>query len=208
LTQVNAAASRARICPIIAPVGGLRDAAQDLVVYVVPSRKRAPLALAARLAARMAPISPRPFEWVREIPRPRRDAPYHRVDRLLDAAARNVPPRPSVCSAPRWRASWRRPSGAAAASIRCATAWCMPRHADLAIVGQIDPVDHSLLVPQLSPEVSLRRRPARPRRPLCRPVRGVGERVLIAWNAGREAARAVNDALPFLTRAQQRLCSP
>ncbi|MEW5881919.1 MAG: universal stress protein [Pseudomonadota bacterium] len=31
----------------------------------------------------------------------------------------------------------------------------------------------------------------------------LGERVLVAWNASREAARAVTDALPFLQRAQQ-----
>ncbi len=30
----------------------------------------------------------------------------------------------------------------------------------------------------------------------------VGERVLVAWNATREAARAVNDALPLLTQAK------
>ncbi|WP_322057871.1 universal stress protein [Paraburkholderia sp. J63] len=29
----------------------------------------------------------------------------------------------------------------------------------------------------------------------------VGERVLIAWNSSREAARAVHDAMPFITRA-------
>jgi nucleotide-binding universal stress UspA family protein len=29
----------------------------------------------------------------------------------------------------------------------------------------------------------------------------VGERVLVAWNGSREAARAVHDALPFLSRA-------
>ncbi len=31
----------------------------------------------------------------------------------------------------------------------------------------------------------------------------VGERVLVAWKPGPEAARAVNDALPFLARAQR-----
>lgn len=31
----------------------------------------------------------------------------------------------------------------------------------------------------------------------------LGERILVAWNASREAARAVTDALPFLQRAQQ-----
>ena len=30
---------------------------------------------------------------------------------------------------------------------------------------------------------------------------GLGRRILVAWNAGREAARAVTDALPLLTRA-------
>ena len=31
----------------------------------------------------------------------------------------------------------------------------------------------------------------------------VGERVLVAWNASREAARALNDALPLLIGAKQ-----
>ena len=31
---------------------------------------------------------------------------------------------------------------------------------------------------------------------------GLGSRVLVAWNASREAARAVHDALPLLTRAR------
>src|SRR5690606_28617862 len=30
----------------------------------------------------------------------------------------------------------------------------------------------------------------------------LGERVLVAWNAGREASRAVNDALPLLKTAK------
>jgi nucleotide-binding universal stress UspA family protein len=33
--------------------------------------------------------------------------------------------------------------------------------------------------------------------------RPVGRQVMVAWNASREAARAVNDALPFLKRASQ-----
>ena len=32
---------------------------------------------------------------------------------------------------------------------------------------------------------------------------GVGERVLVAWNASRAATRAVNDALPMLQKAKQ-----
>ncbi|MCC6531736.1 MAG: universal stress protein [Burkholderiales bacterium] len=34
-------------------------------------------------------------------------------------------------------------------------------------------------------------------------LRRVGERVLVAWNASREATRALTDALPLLQRAQQ-----
>ena len=33
--------------------------------------------------------------------------------------------------------------------------------------------------------------------------RGLGERILVAWNASRESARAVSDALPLLARAKQ-----
>lgn len=33
--------------------------------------------------------------------------------------------------------------------------------------------------------------------------RGLGERIILAWNASREAARAVSDALPLLRRAKQ-----
>ncbi|MGB1027183.1 MAG: universal stress protein, partial [Rhodospirillaceae bacterium] len=32
---------------------------------------------------------------------------------------------------------------------------------------------------------------------------GIGKRVLVAWNGSREATRAVNDALPFLERAEK-----
>lgn len=33
--------------------------------------------------------------------------------------------------------------------------------------------------------------------------RGLGERIIVAWNASREAARAASDALPLLRRAKQ-----
>ncbi|HLW93311.1 MAG TPA: universal stress protein [Roseiarcus sp.] len=33
--------------------------------------------------------------------------------------------------------------------------------------------------------------------------RSIGERILIAWKSSREAARAVHDAMPFLSRAQK-----
>lgn len=74
------------------------------------------------------------------------------------------------------------------------------RHADLAILGQPDP--DRPLDSAVSPDHILlySGRPA-----LVVPYIGfsgsVGERVIVAWNAGREASRAVNDALPLLARA-------
>jgi nucleotide-binding universal stress UspA family protein len=75
------------------------------------------------------------------------------------------------------------------------------RYADLAILGQAEPDDGegprylpeevtlasgrpSLIIPYIGPAVTL------------------GQRVTVAWDASREAARAVNDALPILKRAQ------
>lgn len=75
------------------------------------------------------------------------------------------------------------------------------RYADLAILGQPDP--DRPFESAVSPDhvVLYSGRPA-----LVVPYIGfsgtVGERVIVAWNAGREASRAVNDALPLLTRAK------
>jgi nucleotide-binding universal stress UspA family protein len=75
------------------------------------------------------------------------------------------------------------------------------RYADLAIVGQADPEDGE--APSYLPEeVTL----ASGRPSLVIPYIGpgptLGQRVTVAWDASREAARAVNDALPILERAQ------
>jgi nucleotide-binding universal stress UspA family protein len=205
LTQVNAAASRAAHLSHYCTCWGLcAMPLKDLVVYVdaKPASEHR-VALAARLAARHgAHLAGVHSMWVREIPAATRDAPYHRVDRLLDAAAKE-----RAATAERlFRAALAREL--ATAEWRCSRVDSVrdgvvhARHADLAIVGQIDPDDHSLLVPQLSPE-DLLLGGGRPVLvvPYAGRFAGVGERVLIAWNAGREAARAVNDALPFLTRA-------
>lgn len=78
------------------------------------------------------------------------------------------------------------------------------RYADFAIVGQLDPEDEEAayagdLAARLVLEVG---RPL-----LVVPYVGtyptVGERVLVAWNASREATRAVNDALPILEKARK-----
>ena len=75
------------------------------------------------------------------------------------------------------------------------------RYADLVIVGQPNP--HS---PQDDDAVTVTTIMTSGRPVLAVPFAGefpvLGERVLIAWNASREAARAVNDALPLIGSAK------
>lgn len=75
------------------------------------------------------------------------------------------------------------------------------RHADLTVVGQgLDDRD----VPEGLAETLIM---GSGRPVLLVPSYGtfdkVGERIMVAWNATRESARALNDALPLLKRAQQ-----
>jgi nucleotide-binding universal stress UspA family protein len=77
------------------------------------------------------------------------------------------------------------------------------RHADLAVIGQADP-DHPVeLAPHLVEAVLL----GSGRPVLAIPYAGrfaeVGRAVLVCWNATREAARAVNDAMPILAKADK-----
>lgn len=77
------------------------------------------------------------------------------------------------------------------------------RHVDLMIVGQPDPDVPPPGGPWLVGDVAL----ACGRPVLAVPYIGAGpafgERVLVAWDGSREAARAVNDALPLLRRAAE-----
>ena len=76
------------------------------------------------------------------------------------------------------------------------------RYADLAVIGQTDPDEIPLGSARDLPERLIlgAGRPV-----LVVPYAGrfaaIGERVLLAWNATREATRAANDALPLLQRA-------
>lgn len=76
------------------------------------------------------------------------------------------------------------------------------RYADLAVVGQADPDE---MLPRTEYEVPERVALESGRPVLVVPYAGefatVPQRVLIAWNGSAQAARAVNDAMPFLTRA-------
>ncbi|HEY0834144.1 MAG TPA: universal stress protein [Azospirillum sp.] len=80
------------------------------------------------------------------------------------------------------------------------TAICA-RYSDLIVLGQHEPEDAR--VPQeLIEEVVLNcGRPVLVI-PYIRTTPHVGERVVVAWNASREAARAINDALPLMRRAK------
>jgi nucleotide-binding universal stress UspA family protein len=76
------------------------------------------------------------------------------------------------------------------------------RYADLAVLGQQDPdgtepngaILHATLFGSGRPVLVV---------PYAGRFAQVGRRVLIGWNAGREAARAVNDAIPLLDGAEE-----
>uniref|UniRef100_UPI003F49975F universal stress protein n=1 Tax=Cupriavidus yeoncheonensis TaxID=1462994 RepID=UPI003F49975F len=77
------------------------------------------------------------------------------------------------------------------------------RTADLLVLGQHDPADKDAYVQHHFVE-SVVLECGRP--VLVIPYAGVfpevGKRILVAWNGSREAARAIQDALPFLRRAE------
>jgi nucleotide-binding universal stress UspA family protein len=77
------------------------------------------------------------------------------------------------------------------------------RYVDLAVFGQAEEGEDARLPEDLVQQVLFES--GRPL--LVVPSVGhypdVGKRVLVAWTASREAARAVNDALPFLARAAE-----
>jgi nucleotide-binding universal stress UspA family protein len=76
------------------------------------------------------------------------------------------------------------------------------RYADLVVLGQVDPEEPPYVGSHLPEEVIL----ASGRPVLVVPYdwtsERLGERVIVAWDASREAARAVSDALPILKRAK------
>jgi nucleotide-binding universal stress UspA family protein len=75
------------------------------------------------------------------------------------------------------------------------------RYADLAIVGRPDPAGCDAIPLDLPQTLVLASgRPVLLLPP--DPPAAAGRRILVGWNAGREATRAVADALPFLVRAE------
>ena len=77
------------------------------------------------------------------------------------------------------------------------------RYADLTILGQVPPESEGPYLPEeLGAEVAIESGRPVLTIPYIGEVRTLGDRVLIAWNGSREAARAVHEALPILTRAR------
>ena len=76
------------------------------------------------------------------------------------------------------------------------------RYADLVVIGQTDPVESTSIVARDFPEFVVMNS-GRPVLiiPHAGQFVGVGERPLIAWDAGTAAARAVADAIPLLRNA-------
>lgn len=78
------------------------------------------------------------------------------------------------------------------------------RYADLLVMGQADPEENQAMMnPDFIDQVLL----SAGRPVLAIPYAGsfpsIGKNVLVAWDASREAARAVTDALPLLKRADK-----
>jgi nucleotide-binding universal stress UspA family protein len=92
---------------------------------------------------------------------------------------------------------WRLVEGSPAAMVALHA-----RYADLTVVGQPNSYE-----PQDSDAITVTTVMTSGRPVLAIPFAGdfptIGERVLVAWNASREAARAVNDALPLIAAAKQ-----
>ncbi|MDR6494015.1 universal stress protein [Paraburkholderia sp. 22099] len=92
---------------------------------------------------------------------------------------------------------WRAPEGPPGAA-----AILHARHADLLILGQDDPEDSSAFIARHFVEDVIMEsgRPAIVL-PYAGPVRPHMDNVMIAWDGGRESARAATDALPLIRRA-------
>lgn len=96
----------------------------------------------------------------------------------------------------RW---WQMPHGEPGITV-AEFAFCA-RYFDLVVMGQHDPKDDVVPDDMVEQVILNGSRPV-----LVLPHAGnftsVGERAVVAWNAGREASRAVHDALPLLAHAK------
>jgi nucleotide-binding universal stress UspA family protein len=98
------------------------------------------------------------------------------------------------------KTEWRHAKGDALSALRLSA-----RYADLVVMGQPDRYNADADEPEATFPGDVVMSVGRP--VLFVPYAGrfssFGTRILVAWNASREAARAVSDALPLLARAQR-----
>ena len=119
--------------------------------------------------------------------------------RRVAASAAEAMFRAAAARNPGVKSEWRVTEDDAAEAVRLNA-----RYADLIVIGQHDPDTHADagIAPEFAGDVAL----ATARPVLLVPYAGrfaeIGNRVLVAWDGGREAARAVADALPLLAGAQ------
>jgi nucleotide-binding universal stress UspA family protein len=180
---------------------------KDLLVMLdpaadTPGRMALGAALAERFAAHLIALYPVPsaellhqaaypdLAMLEPVYREWRERALQQAEETREAFERAARMRGLSCE---WRAAAEGPEADPAVHAR---------YADLAILGQRDPDNQAMEMYRPSPErVTL----ASGRPILVVPYAGhfptVGERVLIAWNAGREAARAIADAMPLLVTA-------
>lgn len=104
----------------------------------------------------------------------------------------------AACADPGLRWEWREARGVAVDELAS-----QARYADLLVLGQSNPDEPDHELPGVPDEVLL----AAGRPLLLLPHGGAsrqpGKRVLVAWNASRESARALHDALPLMRGAEQ-----
>ncbi len=132
-----------------------------------------------------------------EMPVEARRLPQDTVNRLAEAARSLFEGRTTLAGR-HDRSEWRVAQGDPDFAVGI-----FGRYADLVIAGQIDPGDHDRVGHVHLHEMILGcGRPVLVVPYAFRP-QSSGDRVLVAWNASREAARAVADALPLLEAAKQ-----
>jgi len=182
-------------------------AIKDILVHVdshPSSRQRVDMAcsLAARYDAHVtglyviAPlVTPSYFDA--RLPETVNESQQERQKKLAAKASLLFEERAAACGVDA-RADWRDAEGTPAEVVSL-----QGRYADLLVVGQRDP-QHVYEAPSLLPQ-ELIFGCGRPvlTVPYCGRFDLPGRHVLVGWNASREAARAVADALPFLLMANK-----
>ena len=101
------------------------------------------------------------------------------------------------------RAGWEKAEWRGSADDALAAVTLHARYADLVVIGQKEPGEASGVSAQFEHRLPLAAGRPVLLVPYASEKRPVGERVLVAWDAGRESARAVVDALPFLAAARE-----